>query len=93
MPVPGGGSYAIAVDFEATRGPSPRILPNVWLGPAPVVTRLGVAPGTGLWNTSWGMPAPACFGGLSMIVQAAVLTPYARNGLYETIRAHRFLLQ
>jgi hypothetical protein len=42
---------------------------------------------------TWQLQVPAGLNGVTLLVQAGVLTANARNGTYETTDAHRFLLQ
>ena len=78
--------------FLRTNGdnPLPQLLPNVWLGNL-FVLQFGIVPATAGWTDSWLASTPGGLGGVSLIVQGAVLNPQARNGVYETTNAHRFV--
>jgi hypothetical protein len=55
------------------------------------VLQFGIVPATAGWTDSWLASTPGGLGGVSLIVQGALLNPQARNGVYETTNAHRFV--
>ncbi|HEX5050329.1 MAG TPA: hypothetical protein VFZ65_01025 [Planctomycetota bacterium] len=87
-----GSLYLFFADTMPTGGPAPQLLPRAWFGNL-FILQFGLLPGTAGWSDTWTMVAPGGLLGTSLIVQAGVLTGAARNGLYETTTAHRFVLQ
>lgn len=87
-----GSLYAFVGDTMATGGAVPQLLPRLWLGNL-LVLQFGLLPSSPGFTDTWQLPVPAGLAGVTLLVQAGVLTTNARNGTYETTAAHRFVLQ
>lgn len=87
-----GSLYVFVGEVVTTTAPPPNPLPGLWSASL-FVLQAGVLPSAPGFTDTWTMVAPAGYAGLSVLVQAAALTPLARNGLFETTAAHRFVLQ
>lgn len=87
-----GSLYAFVGDTIATGTGVPQLLPRLWVGNL-LVLQFGLLPATPGFTDSWQLQVPAGLNGVTLLVQAGVLTTAARNGTYETTNAHRFVLQ
>jgi hypothetical protein len=72
--------------------PVPSPLPG-WWSTNLFVAQAGILPSTADFTDTWSVVAPAGHAGTTVLVQACALTPLARNGLFETTAAHRFVRQ
>lgn len=87
-----GSLYVFVADAVPTGGSVPQVLPDLHVGNV-LIVQFGVLPATYPWHDTWSLVAPAGLAGTTLIVQGGALVPTARNGLYETTHAHRFVLQ
>lgn len=87
-----GSLYVFLAEVVTTGAPVPSPLPGLWT-PSLFVVQAGLLPSTAGFTDTWSLVAPAGYAGLTVLVQAGALTPSARNGLFETTAAHRFVLQ
>jgi len=86
-----GSTYVFVGDVVATGSPIPEVLPNLWT-PNLILLQGGVLPSTGGWTDVWSMSTPGGYSGLTIVIQAGALVTTARNGIYVTTNAHRFVL-
>lgn len=87
-----GSLYVFLAEVVTTGAPVPSPLPGLWT-PSLFVVQAGLLPAAAGFTDTWSLVAPAGYAGLTVLVQAGALTPSARNGLFETTAAHRFVLQ
>ncbi|MBL8752464.1 MAG: hypothetical protein JNK15_04105 [Planctomycetes bacterium] len=86
------GSLYVFLGDTVTSGNLPfELLPNLWT-PNLFVLQAGLLPSTAAWSATWSMAAPAGLSGVTLVVQGGALVSTARNGLYVTTNAHRFVL-
>lgn len=86
-----GCLFVVAGDTITTGSLPTPSLPGLWT-PNLVVLQYGLLPATPNWTTTWSLPTPGGLGGVTLVLQAGALVPTARNGLYVTTNAHRFVL-
>lgn len=87
-----GSLYVFVADAIATAGGVPQVLPDLHVGNV-LIVQFGLLAATYPWHDTWSLAAPAGFAGTTLVVQGGALVPTARNGIYETTDAHRFVLQ
>lgn len=84
-----GDIFVLVADVVPTGGQPPHPLPGLWVSNM-LLLQGGALPGTADWSTTFSLVTTADFPGTTVIVQGGVLSPLARNGLFETTAAHRF---
>lgn len=87
-----GSIYVLLAETVPTGSPAPNPLPGLWSANL-LVVRVGILPATAGFTDSWSLVAPPGFAGTTLLVQGGALSSLARNGLFETTAAHRFVLQ
>lgn len=86
-----GSLYVLVGDTVATGSTPPQLLPGLWT-PNLIIVQAGILPSTPGWTTSWQMSTPGGLTGTTLVIQAGALVTTARNGLYVTSNAHRYVL-
>jgi hypothetical protein len=86
-----GSLYVLVGDTVATGSMPLQLLPNLWT-PNLIVVQVGILPSTPGWTAPWQLSTPGGLTGTTLVIQAGALVPTARNGLYVTSNAHRYVL-
>ncbi len=86
-----GGVYVFVGEAIPTSSAPVMALPDLWVSNL-IVLQFGVVPNTPGWTDLWSMSTPGGYSGTTLVIQAGALFAGARNGIYETTNAHRFVL-
>lgn len=88
----GGDLFVFVAEAKATGTASPQLLPRLWMGNL-LVVHFGLIGTQSTWSENFSLVTPTGFSGTTLVIQSGVLSPAARNGIFQTTHAHQFELQ